>query len=374
MAADRGAPLLTDLYYSVTADCNLVCKHCWIRCCRSGPSFSTRAREKDELTAEELENVLEQACALGLESVKFTGGEPLLREDFPEIYDRTAHFRAGSERLALYVETNGTIDFDEVRHVWSRHPPEHVSLSLDSSDPIEHDSFRGADGAFDRTLSFAAGLREQGIGFQVITTLLSCEADWVLPVIRLSERIGASTLKLNPISAMGRGASLLARAGEEERGARAVERLLDLSDWIDKSCSSAVHLAIPRAFRSLQRLPCFGECSVLNNVGLLPDGGYSICGVGLIRPELVFGNCRRDLLADIWTGSALLRRLRRSIPDDLQGICSTCVLRSACMGHCVAENYCETGCFESPQWFCRLAGEAGRFPVGRQLKGFSREG
>ena len=370
MAAEQQAAL-TDLYYSVTSDCNLACKHCWIRCCGSGPTFAARARENQELSADEFRAVLEQACALGLESVKFTGGEPLLREDFAEIYETavaTGTDRAESGRLLLYIETNGTFDFDAVRHVWSRHPPEHVSLSLDSSDPAEHDSFRGANGAFERTLRFAGELRQEGIPFQVIATLLSFEREWILPIVRMAESLGASTLKLNPISAMGRGSGLLDEAEGVMKGNRAVEMLLDLNDWVERSCGRAVHLAIPRAFRSLHRLPCFGECSVLSNIGLLPEGGYSICGVGLIRPELVIGNCRRDLLADVWTSSELLRHLRNTVPDDLKGVCSSCILRSACMGHCVAENYCETGSFESPSPFCSLAEEKGLFPSGRLIE------
>ena len=64
----------------LTERCNNNCIHCYINL----PADSD-AKNK-ELSTEEVKNILEEAAALGYLSVRLTGGEPLLREDFEEIY------------------------------------------------------------------------------------------------------------------------------------------------------------------------------------------------------------------------------------------------------------------------------------------------
>ena len=74
-------PLLTHLDMELTERCNNNCIHCYIN--RSADDVY--AKEK-ELNTEEIKRILREAAALGCLSVRFSGGEPLLREDFCEVY------------------------------------------------------------------------------------------------------------------------------------------------------------------------------------------------------------------------------------------------------------------------------------------------
>src|SRR5208337_2328732 len=77
--ADRRRPLAFDL--EVTARCNHDCRHCYINL----PAGDAEARAA-ELSLEEISSIAGEAVSMGAVLCLITGGEPLLREDFREIY------------------------------------------------------------------------------------------------------------------------------------------------------------------------------------------------------------------------------------------------------------------------------------------------
>jgi len=74
-------PLLGNLDIELTERCNNNCVHCYINL----PADDTSAREK-ELSTEQIKDILREAVSLGCIELRFTGGEPLLRVDFEELY------------------------------------------------------------------------------------------------------------------------------------------------------------------------------------------------------------------------------------------------------------------------------------------------
>lgn len=70
----KGTPLLTSLDMQLTERCNNNCIHCSINL----PRDDAQARDK-ELSTQEIKDILSEAASLGCLSVRFTGGEPLLR-------------------------------------------------------------------------------------------------------------------------------------------------------------------------------------------------------------------------------------------------------------------------------------------------------
>jgi MoaA/NifB/PqqE/SkfB family radical SAM enzyme len=79
MMKERKAVLSFDI--EVTARCNLDCRHCYINL----PAGDRAARAK-ELTAAEIDRIGGEAAGLGAVWCLVTGGEPLLRKDFFDIY------------------------------------------------------------------------------------------------------------------------------------------------------------------------------------------------------------------------------------------------------------------------------------------------
>jgi cyclic pyranopterin phosphate synthase len=89
---------LHDLRVSVTDRCNFRCQYCM-------PAEGLPWLERDEiLQFEEIERLVRIFCSLGITDVRLTGGEPLVRRDFPKLAAMLARV-PGLQDLA--VTTNG---------------------------------------------------------------------------------------------------------------------------------------------------------------------------------------------------------------------------------------------------------------------------
>ncbi|MFA5879661.1 MAG: radical SAM protein [Candidatus Margulisiibacteriota bacterium] len=74
-------PLITRLDIELTERCNNNCIHC----CINLPENDSAAKQK-ELSTKEIKRILKETADLGALTVRFTGGEPLLRNDFNDLY------------------------------------------------------------------------------------------------------------------------------------------------------------------------------------------------------------------------------------------------------------------------------------------------
>ncbi len=118
--------------------CNLRCFMCdyW------------KGRRKDELSTQEVTQVLDGLQALGCEKVHFTGGELFIRKDALQLLEHAA-----SRNMRTNLTSNGTLlDKAKIKHL-TRIPVRSVTLSIDSPVPQIHDAVRGVDKAHKKTLA-----------------------------------------------------------------------------------------------------------------------------------------------------------------------------------------------------------------------------
>ncbi len=156
-------PLLEHLDIELTERCNNDCIHC----CVSLPADDTAARQRELKTAE-VKAILAEAAALGALSVCFTGGEPLMREDFEELY-------LFSRQLGLKVIlfTNARLITPELADIFVSIPPlEKIEVTVYGMKRESYEAVsrvRGAYAEFRRGLDL---LLEQKIPFMVKGALL----------------------------------------------------------------------------------------------------------------------------------------------------------------------------------------------------------
>ncbi|MEN8208233.1 MAG: radical SAM protein [Candidatus Fermentibacteria bacterium] len=351
-------PPLKHLYVNPSGECNLGCLHCWIAPERSATPFKTRKRSEMEFTPEEFSGLLEQAVELGLINLKFTGGEPLLRSDFTQLYRISAEH---TQKLTVDIETNGTLVPDGLWDLFEEYPPGSVSVSLDSVSSGEHDDFRNTPGAWKRSVAFIGELVKRGISTQIIMSTAAFEVQPVLEMASFCRNEGVSSLKINPVQPVGRGESLL-----DHRGG--IHTILSFADELLRSCGMSVILDLPPALLPLNRIKYSGRCPIHNLLGVLPDGGISFCGIGFSCGELVMGNFLKDNIEDIWNNSELLAKLRVQVPAEFEGICGNCIHKNRCLGNCVMQNFYSNSNFTSAYWMCREADRAGVFPQTRKIQ------
>ena len=170
--------------------CNLACGMCdyWRK---GGPTL---------LTLELVVRTLDELATLGCRKVHFSGGEPTLRSDLPDIiaYARRLKMRAT-------LTTNGTFLTRELAKQLVKAGLNGACVSIDSPVRSVHDRVRGVPGAFKQTMAGVRALRraaeQHGVPLPIrINTVVSRENYATLDALpELAHSIGAQHLLLIPV-------------------------------------------------------------------------------------------------------------------------------------------------------------------------------
>jgi len=350
---------LNQIYFYLTKGCNLRCRHCWI-----APQYQSSGQSYPSLDMDLFRSIIQQAKPLGLSSVKLTGGEPLLH---PHIFGILKFIR--SQELGLTVETNGTLCTPELAKEIAKGKNSNVSVSLDGADAKTHEWVRGVKGCFASALEGIRNLVRAKIKPQIIMTVMKHNQDHIEPMIRLVESLGAGSIKFNHVQPTSRGEKM-----HKAMEVLNIEELVELGRWVENVLSASIDLPLyyshPPAFKPLGKQ--FGDkengcgvCGIFGMLGVLSDGSYALCGIGETVPELVFGHGAKDRLAKVWMESPVLNEIRAGLPGKLEGICSYCLMKKFCLGHCIAQNYYSNKNLWAPNFYCQEARSIGLFPETR---------
>ncbi|MGQ0541726.1 MAG: GTP 3',8-cyclase MoaA [Blastocatellia bacterium] len=127
---------IRDLRVSLTDRCNFRCFYCLPN---GEPPL---ARKETILTFEEIAYISEIFVSLGINKIRLTGGEPLIRKDVPKLVEKITRLKPALSDIAL--TTNG---FDFPRHAKSLKYAglDRVTLSLDSLDRRNFEDITGVD-------------------------------------------------------------------------------------------------------------------------------------------------------------------------------------------------------------------------------------
>ena len=135
MLVDRFNRKITNLRISVTSRCNLNCFYCH----REGYDSS------NELTPDEIAEIARVFRDLGVEKLKITGGEPLVRRDIVDIIESLPEFKE------ISMTTNG-IRLKELAHELKKAGLDRVNISLDTLDEKKY-SHATRGGKIDRVMA-----------------------------------------------------------------------------------------------------------------------------------------------------------------------------------------------------------------------------
>ena len=147
--------------WNVTRRCNLHCAHCY--------TDSFDRQYEGELTTEEAKAVIDDLADFGAPVILFSGGEPLLRPDLPELVER-----AQARGIRSVISTNGTLLIHAVARELKELGVSYVGVSIDGPQPV-HDRFRGMTGAYQEAIQGIRNCREVGlrVGLRVTLTQFS---------------------------------------------------------------------------------------------------------------------------------------------------------------------------------------------------------
>lgn len=155
---DRLRRPLRDLRISVTDKCNFRCPYC-MPAEIFGERYAFLPRE-EILSFEEVERLVRIFLGFGVEKLRITGGEPLLRHG---LHDLVARLRALDEGLDIALTTNGSL-LPRWAEPLAKAGLRRVTISLDSLDPDVFHRMNGERFGVERVLEGVAAAEAAGLG------------------------------------------------------------------------------------------------------------------------------------------------------------------------------------------------------------------
>lgn len=146
--------------FELTSRCNLDCKMCYVHM-----SKAEQAIFGQELTTRQWIDLGRQAVDAGMIYLLLTGGEPLLRPDFGEIY--TALIQMG---LMMSINTNATLMTPELAQLFRTYRPEKVNVTLYGMSDETYGDLCGHCAGYEKALRGIKLLKDAGVRVNLNTT------------------------------------------------------------------------------------------------------------------------------------------------------------------------------------------------------------
>lgn len=314
--------------YSLLAEishrCPLHCPYC------SNPLDLTRGRQ--ELAQPDWRRVLEQAAALGVVQVGFSGGEPLVRPDLEELVG-LAH------ELGLYTNlitsglglTAGRATALAARGLNS------VQLSVQASDPLLADHLAGAPG-HTRKREAARAVRATGLPLSMNVVLHRFNIDQLGAIVDLCADWGAERLEL--ANTQYHGWALANRdqlMPSQEQLGRAERLFHEKRERLGRRLE--LIWVIPDYYENLPK-PCMGGWATVA-LTVAPDGLVLPCPSAAAITTLNFESVRERDLGWIWRESASFNAYRGEAW--MSEPCRSCARRAVDHGGCRCQAFALTG-------------------------------
>ena len=330
----------------LTYRCNNDCVHCWLRIPPDSPEG------KNELTAAEIINLVEEARAMGCRKWSISGGEPMLRPDFEEIFDHITS-RAG----AYTLNTNGTLITPRIARLMKRKGSKLIALYGATAEV--HDGITRNPGSFAAMMRGVAYLKEAGAGFTAQVIPMRDNYHQYADMVRLAEsmsrawRIGAPWLWLSAYGDSEKNREIAAQRLSPAEVVRLDEPDLLFEEWVDGNVDEACR----REPGNEQLL----DACVRNRRDFHVDsyGKMSLCC--FVKDPALRTDLRKGSFRDAWEKfipslSGKVRAGRQYFEN-----CGACDFRKDCRW-CAVYGFLEHGDHSAKvEYLCRAARENRRF-------------
>jgi radical SAM protein with 4Fe4S-binding SPASM domain len=285
--------------------------------------------------------ICDQFPSLLVEEVDFTGGEPLLRSDWPKIVDHL-----GKLDIDTKILTNGlTLGYDTIAQMKDV-GISCVGVSLDGLETI-HDYIRGHRGLFRCILDGIEGILSAGIALTVITTVNGLNFNELPSLFALLRSIGVSRWQIQPIFPLGR----VDEAAELELRPETYMQLgAFIQRWEPEAEKAGLEVLPSDSFGYFTefdiRNPPWGGCGAgLVGCGITSDG--RIKGCLSLPDEVIEGDLRENDMWDIWFHPDSFAYTRKFSIEKLGPSCCSCDKVEQCHGGCSTMSYASTGRFHN---------------------------
>ena len=346
--------------WNITQRCNLKCVHCY--------AHAKNIAFDNELSLSDGKILIDDLAEFGVPVMLFSGGEPLVRQDLPEL---AAY--AVKKGMRAVVSTNGTLITPQIAQILKDIGLSYVGISLDGMEEI-NDRFRGVKGAFRLALKGIENCKKAGIKVGLRFTINKSNVGQISEIFNLLDEMEIPRVCFYHLVYSGRGSELVKEDLSHEESRKAVELIMDLTKQLhDRNNFKEVltvdnHADGPYLYLRLLKENPERAQKVLELLEM-NEGNSSGIGIGCISWDgevyadqfwrhYSFGNVRNRPFSDIWTDTSdpLMTKLKEK-KKYAQGRCSTCRWLDICAGNFRVRSEAVTGDVWAPDPACYLTDE-----------------
>jgi sulfatase maturation enzyme AslB (radical SAM superfamily) len=194
------APYRMDL--ALTYRCNNDCDHC----------YNDRPRNYPEISTNTWKQIMDRLWEIGVPHIVFTGGEPTLRDDLPDLI---AHAERNGQITG--INTNGR-RLGDSRFVGDliQAGLDHVQITVESHDPGIHDTMVHHRGAWNQTIKGLQNVLGTHLYVMTNTTMLRQNSPYLGDTLDFLAELGVPTIGLNALIYAGHGLTVGTGLAESE--------------------------------------------------------------------------------------------------------------------------------------------------------------
>ena len=341
---DRRVPYSFDL--EITARCNNDCRHCYINL----PAGDVEAR-RDELSVAEISDIADQAVALGSLWCLITGGEPLLRQDWADVY-----MTLKRKGLLVSLFTNACLVSEEHAALFEKYPPRDVEVTVYGATEETYERVtrrQGSYRAFRRGLDL---LLESGVRVRLKAMALRDNVAELPEIARFCRERTVDYYRFDPVLHLRFDGNPV-RNDEIKAERLSPAEIVEL----EQSDPERMHSLEKSCDRLIQTPGCVEPvCNHLFHCGagnanfvVGYEGTFRLCA-SLCAPGTTY-DLRRGTLAEAWNEFVPRVRDTRARRAEFLTTCRTCNIVNLCL-HCPAHAALETGAMDGDTpYFCAVA-------------------
>jgi 12,18-didecarboxysiroheme deacetylase len=346
--------------WNITRRCNLKCVHCYAQ--------AQDEATADELTTQEGKAVLDDLARFGAPVVLFSGGEPLVRPDLPEL---AAY--AVARGMRAVISTNGTLIRPAVAQELKQIGLSYVGISLDGLEEV-NDRFRGVKGAFQKALQGIKACQDAGIKVGLRFTMNRLNYREIPAIFDLLEEQEIPRVCFYHLVYAGRGSKLIEEDLSHAETRATVDLIIDRTrdlharGKLKEVLTVDNHADGPYLYLRMLREGSPRSAEVLELLQM-NEGNSSGRGIGCISWDgsvhadqfwrhHCFGNVRQRPFSEIWTdlSDPLMHRLKDKRPH-VKGRCAQCRWLDVCGGNFRVRSEAAIGDLWAPDPACYLTDE-----------------
>ena len=346
--------------WNMTRRCNLKCVHCYAQ--------ALDEKGKDAISTEQGKALIDDLAAFGSPVMLFSGGEPLVRQDLPEL----AHY-AVSRGMRAVISTNGTLITKAKARELKAVGLSYVGISLDGGEGV-HDTFRAVPGSFRKALEGIENCKAEGLKVGLRFTINRRNADQVPLLFDLVRDLEVPRICFYHLVYSGRGSELIREDLNHAETRAVVDLIMDRTRALFDAGNPKEVLTVdnhadgPYLWLRMLREDA-KRAEQVYELLQFNEGNSSGRGIGCISWDgqvhadqfwrgHTFGNVLERPFSEIWTdaGIPLLAKLKDK-KQHVKGRCAACRFLAICGGNFRARAEAVHGDIWAEDPACYLTGE-----------------